>query len=66
MTTTINPEKGSNNMRDNTEFITVNSNKELRCSHCNKKFLEGDLGHGGSISLKCARCKTINKFMKIP
>lgn len=48
------------------EIIEVDSGKELRCSKCNKKFLEGDIGSGGRISLKCTRCKTINKFMKIP
>jgi phage FluMu protein Com len=47
-------------------IIEVDSSKELRCSECNKKFLEGDLGSGGRISLKCSRCKTINTFMKIP
>lgn len=48
------------------EVIKVDSGKELRCAKCNKKFLEGDLGSGGRISLKCSRCKTINKFMKLP
>jgi hypothetical protein len=48
-------------------LIPIDSDSEFRCSdpNCNKLFAKGDLGRGSTIEIKCPRCKTMCRFMKI-
>jgi len=45
--------------------IPVERGNELRCPECKKLLSKGDLGEGGSIEIKCARCKTLCRFMQL-
>lgn len=47
--------------------IPVDDNSEIRCTNpnCNKLFGKGDLGPGSTIEIKCPRCKTMCRFMRI-
>lgn len=47
-------------------IIRDNMNRgELRCTHCDKKFLEGTLGAGTQIEIRCPRCKGFVNITKI-
>ena len=48
-------------------LIPITEGSDIRCSdqNCNKLFAKGDLGRGSTIEIKCPRCKTMCRFMKI-